>query len=433
MENTLTPEMRARLDSMLNELVKPPKKEGFEYAVKSFLSEEFNPLMAESLVKKYKSIIGIKDVDALEKSQQILFAEIVIQKVFGRIRSKEEINTERLHFYIKLSVIEGSKKLSQMLSKKVCMDVFDIKKMSTTSLLEFVEIMKQEVFIIKTELKDFVEGTAYVLLFRQGASLIADTMTSKMEHGASSIGFDQIKISAVQEFMNMMISSYSDAIANILQGKLYFSILQIDPFDMPGFINDIKTQIFEKGEKAFEKIFTTNLKIEIGSIDKVEGLVFLMLEKSPDAMKTMLSRSMSEITLGAEPESPAAAVEEKPVIKKKKRERRNIKMELAMFMDEYFKGRDGNEIIEFVMSQMGVLELEDLNIGQKEEFADVLLDTAFSGLSVYRRGIIKSALFEALGIEMDSGETMIDAPKRAVQNEAKEKIDRNSNIYKLIK
>jgi len=432
MEKSLTPEMRSKLNSILDSLVKPEKKDGFEYALKSFLSEEFTPLMADSLVKKYKLLSGIRDVDSLEKSQKILFAETMIQKIFGRIRNQQEINTERLHFYIKLSVTEGSKKLSQMLEKKVFMDVFDIKKMSTSSLLEFVEMMKQEVFIIKTELKDFVEGTAYVLLFRRGTELIADTMTSKMEQEKPSIGFDNIKISAVQEFLNMMISSYSDAIANILQGKLYFSILQIDPFDMPGFINDVKTQIFEKGENAFEKIFTTSLKIEIGSMDKVEGLVFLMLEKSPDAMKTMLNKSMSEVNLGIEQEEPQQQIVEKGEIKKKNRETKNIKMELAMFMDEYLKGRDGNEIIEFVMAQMGIPDFEDLNLGQKEEFAEVLLDTAFSGLSIYRRGIIKSALYDALGIDLDSGGEMIDTPKQSRVKEKKH-VDKDSNIYKMIK
>lgn len=429
----LTPEMRGNLDRMLKEMIKEPKKDGFEYALKLFIGEQFTPLMGDALIAKYKKIFGIKEIDGLSRPLQSAFFEKMMQRIFGRVKSQQEIGNIRLHFYITLSVLEGAAKLSQMMGRKINISVSNIKKISSTSLMEFVEMVNKEVFIVKVELNEFVEGVAYILLFNNGASAIGDMMVSKLQDQSATIGFDQVKISAVQEFMNLLVSSYSDAIANILKGKLFFTIQQIDPFDLAFFINDVKGIIFQKGESSFEKIFTTNISIKIGNYDNAEGLVLIMLEKSSEAMKSVLNKHVSEVEIKISEESELNPEDEAPhPLPKKKRERKNAKIELTMFMDEYFKGRDGNEVVEFLMSQMGIDDLDQLNLGQKEDFANLLLETAFSGISIYRRGIIKSALYDALSIDIGTGAQENESRKIAQTEKKEQKQDKSSNIYKMI-
>jgi chemotaxis protein CheY-P-specific phosphatase CheC len=394
-------------------------------------------MMAESLLAKYKHAFKISKFESLSRDQQIVFAESMIEKVFTRIKTPEQLGMVRLHFYIKLSVAEASKKITQLIGKDLDFNIANAKTMTASSIMEFVEMLDKEVFVVKAELSNFVEGTIYVLLFKEGASFIGDLMLSgNSQDEMASAEFNTMKISALQEFINMLLSSYADAIANIMQGKLYFSIQPLDPLKRYMFVNDTKQTVFLLGERNLENIYISDIILQAGYKHSINGIVLLILKKSPDAMKKFLADkqlSKLEFDLGEEaaPVSapPAAQIEEKETPKVAK----NIKLELALFMDDYFSGHDGNEIIEFLMQDMGIADFNTLDAGTKQEFANRLLETAFKGLSIYRQGIIKSALYDVLGINTMVGGEKIEVRRHEEIKEEKKSKEKDSNIFNLIK
>jgi chemotaxis protein CheY-P-specific phosphatase CheC len=442
----MDPAKKKRLDAMLDKLVHTVQKDSFEYVLQSFLGEELDPLMAETIIKKYKKQMDISDLDTLSPTQQNNFVEHLMQKVLGRLRTPEQMDFVRLHFYIKLSVKEGSKKLTQMLKKKVFIDTANIKKMSGSALLEFVEMINKEVFIVKVTLSDFIEGSAYVLLFRQSAGIVADLMTAGMQQDSFQ-EFDEVRISAVREFMNMTISSYSDAIANILSGKLFFIIQPVNPFDRALFVNEVKEQMFIKGESGFEKIFSANIDISVGGFDRVQGIMILLLEKSPEIMKTFLAKKkLAEVSMDAafadqkkEQESEEKAQREKELVSMQK----NTEQRIFNFMRNQFDDDKAKSIIENLKKQMSIQDLNTAERRQKEEFGYKLLETAFSDQSKSKLAIFQTAIFDALGLSstaaiQSSAKTKEEELKEAQEEEEKRRKERvessknKENIFKMV-
>lgn len=425
------------LDEFTNQYSDEAQKGTFDAAIEGFLSDELSPLMARSLIHKYKKIVNISRFEGLPRDSQINITETIIKRIFSKVKTPEQINMLRLNFYIKLSVTEASKKLSQLLGREMDFNISNAKTMSSSSILEFVEMLDKEVFMVRADLSNFVEGTIYVLLFKDEADSLGQMMLEASPNTEEiEVGFSILKISALQEFVNMTLSSYADAIANIMNGKLFFTIQKIEPLQRYIFVNDVKETIFLLGTNHLENIYICDIIIEAGSHKSFKGIVLLILKRNPEAIQRFLAeKQLSKIEFNLEEEQEQAKESVQPIqdeITIKKIEK-NIKMELAMFMDDYFSGHDGNEIIEFLMQDMNINDLNSTDAGTKQEFANRLLDTAFKGLSIYRQGIIKSALYDALGINEMVGGERIEARKHEEMKEEKKTKESDSNIFNLIK
>lgn len=398
----------------------PTKK--FEPMLRSIFSGNFEPVFVNYLMTKYKRMAKIKEFSSLTEKQKIDFAEKMIKSVFGKVKTDDQLALIRLNFFLNYSQIDIEDKVASMLGSRVSIKLPSFKVLTEKTLLESLEMMSKEAVFVKVDIKGYVEGSMYIVLFKDHAIKLANLMLVKMMGQAATNNLDEMTVSAVNEFMNIFVSSYVDVISNILDTEIFFMVQPNESTDTMTFINDVKTLFFlssQDASKSIKKIYTGDLNLGMWA-NKIEGYFIILLSKMPGEMDNYLSRKrLEKVSLDVQEEKR----EEKKQVaqaapEKKKKRKKNYRIELTLFLGKFFDNTESKSIIEEAMEEVGLKDLVDTETALRRQLVDSLLDIAFSDVSTYKLGMIKSGLYDSLGLH--TTQSSADKKKPPVEEKVKD-------------
>lgn len=417
----------------------PSKK--FEPLLKSILSSNFEPVFVKYLMNKYMRMAGIRDFTSLTEKQKIDFAETMIKSIFGRVKTDDQLALIRLNFFLNYSQSDIEEKVAAMLGSRVSIQLPSFRVFTEKTLMESLEMMSKEAVFVKVAIKGYVEGSMYIVLFKDHAIKLANLMLVKMMGQDPSNSLDEMTVSAVNEFMNIFVSSYVDVISNILETEIFFTVQPNESTDTMTFINDVKTLFFlsSQDEAAkIKKIYTGDLNLSMWA-SKVEGYFIILLNKMPGEMDSYLShKKLEKVSFDLEEEKikQKEEVEKQVESPKRKKRKKNYRIELTLFLGKFFDNNESKSIIDEALEEVGLTDLIDTETALRRELVQSILDIAFADISTYKLGMLKSGLYDAL--DLHTTQASADKKKPPVEEKPKdekkpEKKESDSVFSKFIK
>jgi len=387
-----------------------------EEVFNNFVKERLGGLAGKILLKKYLKELNIRTIQSLDEKQLVKFSDYFIYHIFKNHLPAEEINSIRLQLNLQLCFTSASEKISKMMKTEIYLNPFKLKYESNDSVDMLLNSLSQDITAMTIEINGYIKGTFILFLFRESAINLADLMLKTMLGQESNTdGIDEMKESAIKEFMNIMISTFIESISNTINKKIVHTIKEYKIIDVNYQIAECiaKINTFEDGEAKIKKLLSTELDLDVKGI-KIQGLCLFLLENEGKALSSTISES---------------DIKKDKILKDIKLE--NIKVNTTVskkesiieLIENFFPG-EGNDIVETCMEKIKVGGFTKIPTGIKTEFTDFVIETYFNKHSNNVKVFVRQALDKILDISTIDSSSLGQAKEKTTKKVDKDILER---------
>ncbi|WP_048203285.1 chemotaxis protein CheC [Methanocaldococcus infernus] len=203
-------------------------------------------------------------VEISPKSWEIIVKNI-IEDTLGNGESKGKIDLENLSKIEEVGKFASEKAMrfiSDMTGYKSCLKVFNVRLITPSEIME--EYGDEKRIFTKIDFSGDIKGSGILIFSEEDAIKLAKAMLLGMGMESDSDEMDEMKISAINEICNILISAYVDSFANFMKTSLTMT----PPEFITGSGKEVLKKIFEKYNIGDEIIlaFRSTLHVEeVGS------------------------------------------------------------------------------------------------------------------------------------------------------------------------
>jgi len=250
--------------------------------------------------------------------------------------------------------------------------------------------LTKDLTAITIEIKGYIKGTFLFFIFKESAINLAKMMMkASLNQDSSDDELDEMKDSAIKEFINITLSTFVEAIANTLNKKIIYRLGEKK-------VTDVNFQIAEalatvnariNGEPKIKHILSTDIGID--ALDTtIQGVCFFLMEKEEETIQSSLDES---------------EIKKDKVISTAAQQTLNIDKTLPTkeacidVLDNFFPG-EGKTKVEDAMEKLHLGGFKKISTGIKQNFINAIIHTYFEEYSDNVSTFVRQSLSQILGI-----------------------------------
>ncbi|MGM5484692.1 MAG: hypothetical protein ACQEP1_02355 [Nanobdellota archaeon] len=259
-------------------------KKKAEEIIVEFFNDRFSRSIADQLLKQKMRKFGIKGFSSLTFKQKISFGQKIVESVFKKFYSKQKIENIKILLLLRFSLNEAIEKVEKMIHKKSEVKLEPLVNVD----IEYADSLLQEIDSNDTikfgfESSNLLEGLLMFSMDKKEVIDFANIMMQAMTGSASSgQEIDDMKISAVNEFFNILLPAFVSCIGDAFGEEVYFTPISYESF---------KEKYFFQGEFIKpEKIYTSSTTINLGKKDYT-GKIYFFIKQSMESFESLVDQA----------------------------------------------------------------------------------------------------------------------------------------------
>lgn len=326
--------------------------------IDGFFMKKFGKLVSHKIFSIYESKLNVKIEDFKDVKELMEFSNELIHDVFIKHKNEQEVEAIKLQLNLQFCVDKATDVVSSMIPDKISFEELKIEHISRKYFMEYLKDLTDEL-ILTVNVKGMVEGKSIFFYDKKSASdLSNELLKTMMGMESTSKDFDEMKISALKEFLNMLIPSFVDTIANTLKKSLMFVYEENeDIMDTEAHKEKFKKEIGSKLEqKSVQKVLRASLNFNVGVNKVKQDIIFLV-----DKIENVLDNNVNKLDL--EMDNKSAKLKEQIEM---------IRNEYLNFLKEYVPDVSPVETLNSALKKMNIKSLAGLKKGHINSFVDFL-------------------------------------------------------------
>ncbi len=334
--------------------------EQYEEIFNKFVKERLGGLAGNMLLKMYMDKAGISSLSSLEQKDLIKFSDYFIYEVFKNHVSREEIDSIRLQLNLYFCFQKANEKISKMVNTDIILHPLKLNIEPKSSFDVILNSLTKDVTALTINITGYIKGTFLFFIFKQSALDLANIMIKSMlDQTPEGEEIDDMKESAIKEFLNIMIPTFLGTISNTLGKEIRYTFKKHKLTDTAMQIGESLAYVnqVENGVDKVKKIISTEIELDIQT-KKIQGICFFMLENEESHISSTLKSSgikkgniLMDIDIDEIYLEPGLG----------------IKGQITALMDHLFPNR-GEDMVNHAMSSVNISGFSHLSIGVKSKF-----------------------------------------------------------------
>lgn len=342
-----------------------------------FFEDRFGPLLSETLLTQYFKRFNVISFDKMDLKLQIETGQKIIEDIYKDFYNPEKIRNFRILFLLRFSLNEAIGKIEKMINTTSKIQIEPLSDVDVIAVDTVLDVIKDDSSAkFGFECSNLLDGLLMMTLETNSAISLADKLM-KVMLGAEPENnkLDDIKISAVYEFFNILLPGFLEVIGDAYGTPIYFT---------PLYYNDFQSKYFYAGEfMTPQKIMKSVINIEIGKT-KSSWDVFFFIKQADDNFSELVEQTKSKANDPFEQNPPKILIE-------RTGSRR-------FDLEKFFKMLNLRSAdIDFVITKIGASSVENLNIIGKNNFTSMLIKSFFAIASDRKKETIRRNIDNIFG------------------------------------
>jgi len=256
-----------------------------EEIIKEHFNDKFGGLVSDMLFRQRLSKFSVSNFEKLSNQRKIQIGQMMLEDIFKEFYPVEKIESMKILFLLRFSLNEAMIKVEEMLSQPCDIFIESTVEMNASNVETFMKSDDSKIKFV-FEWLSMIEGSLLVMLEKETVVKLANAFISaSMGMPAKSEELDDMKISSLNEFFNIILPAFSSVIGNAFGQQIMFMPLSFDEFRSKYF--------FESQFIKPEKTILTKIKLRIGDI-KDSGEVLFIIKQSSGKFSELLSQAHLE-------------------------------------------------------------------------------------------------------------------------------------------
>jgi chemotaxis protein CheY-P-specific phosphatase CheC len=236
-----------------------------------FFKDRFGSLMSKSLLKQYLQRKNVSNFETLSLDKKISFGQEIIENMYLRFYNAEKVQNLKILYLLRFSMNEAVEKLESMIKKDSSVKIEPLTEIHISELSSISdEIVDEKTVKVSFECSKLLDGVLMSIMEQKDVVNFATTMMkAMMGMDPPNNELDDLKISAIYEFFNILLPAFIKVIADAYDTELYFTPIYIDDFK--------KKYYTDLGElKIPKKIMRTTIHITVDGTNLPCNMIFLI-------------------------------------------------------------------------------------------------------------------------------------------------------------
>ncbi|MFP4112384.1 MAG: hypothetical protein ACLFPQ_00120 [Candidatus Woesearchaeota archaeon] len=353
-------------------------KKKAETIVMEFFQDRFGKLMAGSIFKQYLKKFKISDFEKLGVNDQIKIGEKIIEGIFNKFFTPERVQNMKILYMLRFSLNEAGDKVDNMMNVESELHVEPLVNIDLSEVDDILkEIDSEDKVQFGFECSQLIDGLLMITMDKSTTNDFADLVTTSMMGTKSeSRELDEMKISAVYEFFNILLPEFIRVIGDLLNAEVFYTPLYYDDFKKKYFQDD---KFMEP-----QKILKSSLSITLQHKTKKCNVVFFIKE-SKASFESLVEQGESREKDPFEQMPPKILVDKTPDI------RADVE---KLFKILHLSAKD----VDLILQQIEKSTVHDLDYHDVVNFSQKLILFFFPKASENKKESIKVNLLHVFGM-----------------------------------
>lgn len=256
-------------------------KKKTEEILMSHFKEHFGKMIAEMLLEQKIKDFKITSFEDLSMIEKIDFGKSMINDIFKKFYNDDKIKNMHILYLLRFSINEAIEKIEKMIKKDANVELAALTNINLDLINDTVVKLEDEKNVnIGFEVSNILDGVMIVTIEKESAIKFGIMMLQILQGEKSQdYELDDMKVSAIYEFFNILIPSFTEVLGNIYDADIFYVPLRYEEF---------KKKYFE-GEKIKvpQQLLETELKIKIAGV-KTDGLISFFINKTGDKFNDLV-------------------------------------------------------------------------------------------------------------------------------------------------
>lgn len=349
-----------------------------EDIVIGFFSDRYGLLMSRTLFAQYLEKLHITDFSDLKEEEKVDFGQKVIEHVYKKFYPPDKIQNLKLLFLIRFAMNSSIQKINDLLETDADMRVEPFETVFDDELADAKKLFDNpKSFNVGFTSKEVLDGALMVSMDLINSIDLGKRLIFSMTHKEDQKNeMDEIKITAIYEFFNMIIPDFLKVISDIYGQNINFLPLRYDEF--------LKSNCKDGRIMPPSKSFKTTLELMLGK-HIVKLNVYFFLNDANKSFIELLSKQ------GEKAEDPFEYTPPKIFLEKTGDVRADIEKFFGLLSLR-------PEDLDIVMERAGFRTLDNFRFHEFAIFYKFLAEEYFPNSSEQKKRTIKENLKYLLGI-----------------------------------
>ncbi|MBN2457726.1 hypothetical protein JXB31_01185 [Candidatus Woesearchaeota archaeon] len=356
-------------------------KKKAEDIAKEFFRAIFGRFIADILFRQMLDKFHIGDFESLDTIQKIKIGQKIIEDVFTKFYTEEKIENMKVLYLLRFSLNEVGGKVEEITKKECQIKINSPEEIPPMEIDTHIRFFEQEgniKFIF--EWSEMLEGHLLITLSKDTSIRFAGIFMQAMM-GISPEGdeLDEMKVSAMNEFFNIILPVFSKVIGDSFKQMLFFT---------PTTYNDFKTKYFLYDEFIKpQKIIHSKINFRLDNVEH-NGELFFFIKEATGRFKKLLD--LAQLKKDPFEEAP-------PRIFAKSTG--NIREDVDNFFDMLNLPREN---IDYILKKIYKHSLNNFEYYDYIKFYQTLITEFLTSSSENKKEVIKINLAYLLGLKKET-------------------------------
>jgi chemotaxis protein CheY-P-specific phosphatase CheC len=255
-----------------------------EEITKQFLRSLFGKLIADIIFQQKLEKFNISSYSSLTISEKVEFGHRIIKDTFDKFYPSNKIENMLILYLMRFSLNEAAIRVEEMIHRECDINLSapeEINSMDIKMVFESIQSDKNIKFVF--EWTHMLEGDLVIILDHDTALKFSKIfMQTMMGIESEDDELDEMKLSAINEFFNIILPVFSKVIGDNFKEVIFFT---------PRTYNEFVPKYFYNGEFVIpQKMIHTNLSFMIDNVENT-GELFFFIKEAGGRFKELLDQA----------------------------------------------------------------------------------------------------------------------------------------------